>query len=407
MAATATVTILPVVPPTTWPEPPEEMTVSTLIDIESCPRRWALTSAEYPALWAGRGYPPRVRLSTLVGSVVHLVIERVARELVHAGCATVYDGKAAEVMKALGGYTTLVQDCLDRVISRHAKNPRVGRFLEHLTHSLRRQVPELRAQAQGLLGRVRLSSITNAGRAERSRSRGALPNGTFTEIELRASQIGWKGKADLLALSEEACEIIDFKTGVEDHAHEFQISVYALLWSRDAELNPTRRHADRLTLAYSAKDITVPTPSAAQLHTLELELIARREAAQEAVRVGPPEARPTLENCRFCDVRQLCDAYWRSGIPVTTSGTPIGTKAVDLEVTILERHGPASWEGVVTGALFGTQHTRIVLRTSEEGIDLRRGDVIRFLDVLATPGESVAVPLVLTMTSASEAFRVR
>ena len=44
-------------PPDTWPEPPREMSVSSLRAIESCPRRWALSTASYPNLWRGIGYP--------------------------------------------------------------------------------------------------------------------------------------------------------------------------------------------------------------------------------------------------------------------------------------------------------------------------------------------------------------
>jgi hypothetical protein len=46
--------------PAAWPDPPAEMTVTTLAEIEACPRRWTLGAAHYPALWTGRGYPPRV-----------------------------------------------------------------------------------------------------------------------------------------------------------------------------------------------------------------------------------------------------------------------------------------------------------------------------------------------------------
>jgi hypothetical protein len=47
-------------------------------------------------------------------------------------------------------------------------------------------------------------------------------------FELRAKSIGWKGKADLLVLADDACEITDFKTGAADEAHKFQVRVYAM-----------------------------------------------------------------------------------------------------------------------------------------------------------------------------------
>jgi hypothetical protein len=47
--------------------------------------------------------------------------------------------------------------------------------------------------------------------------------GAFPEIELRTPRFSWKGKVDLLAISDSACEITDFKTGVPDEAHKFLV----------------------------------------------------------------------------------------------------------------------------------------------------------------------------------------
>ena len=64
-----------VVTPTTWPAPPAEMSVSTHAEIDECPRRWALSAADYPDLWSGRGYPQKLQVAALAGSVVHLALE--------------------------------------------------------------------------------------------------------------------------------------------------------------------------------------------------------------------------------------------------------------------------------------------------------------------------------------------
>ena len=78
--------------PSAWPNAPAEMTVTALAEIEACPRRWALGAAPYPDLWSGRGYPPRVQLSALAGTVVHRALEAITRELVRAGCPTATPG---------------------------------------------------------------------------------------------------------------------------------------------------------------------------------------------------------------------------------------------------------------------------------------------------------------------------
>src|SRR5215470_12895945 len=87
------------VAPSAWPAPPKEMTVSALSEIEACPRRWALASAEYHDLWAGRGYPPKPALSSLAGSVVHFAIETITKAFVQAGCASVQDACAVQAMQ--------------------------------------------------------------------------------------------------------------------------------------------------------------------------------------------------------------------------------------------------------------------------------------------------------------------
>ena len=270
------------------------MTVTALREIESCSRRWSLSAGHYPDVWNGRGYPPRVQLGALSGTVVHLALEVITRALVRAGCLSLHDPTVLQVLRNLGGYTKVVNDCIDRVLSRLASNPRAQRVLEWAARSLRAQVPELRNRAQTILCRVRLlRTPTRNAESNTPRVRGPLSMGSFPEIELRAQEIGWKGKADLLVLTSEACEITDFKTGAPDEGHRFQIQVYALLWSRDGELNPDRRRADRLLVLYGGEEIEFAAPTEVELDELEVRaayLVA--SAAYEAVSHHPPEAHP-------------------------------------------------------------------------------------------------------------------
>jgi len=106
---------LTVITPTTWPSAPAEMSVSTYSDIEECPRRWALGAAEYPDLWSGRGYPPRLQVAALAGSVVHLALEIITKQLTRAGASSQDHPLATQVLKELGGYTNVVQHCVERI----------------------------------------------------------------------------------------------------------------------------------------------------------------------------------------------------------------------------------------------------------------------------------------------------
>lgn len=392
--------------PTSWPEPPAEMTVSTLAEIESCPRRWALSMAAYPELWNERGYPPRVHLKTLAGSVVHAVLETVTKNLARAGCPSVQDESAVAVLQRLGGLSKLVAEAIDQLMGRLATNPRSNRVRDHFTRSLRAQVPELRGRVQTMLCRRHMPQ-SSAGPAPtgRPRVRGPLANGVYCEIELRAPQFHWRGKADLLALAPDACELTDFKTGEPSEDHQFQLRMYALLWSRDGELNPARRLAGRLVLAYPSGDVEVPAPTADNLDELERQVTNRGAAARQAVAARPPEARPDAQRCRYCGVRQLCDTYW---FPETrrTLASQAGQHAFgDIEANIVGRHGPSSWNILVPDPAGTAQPARGLLRTNAD-IQFEPGDHVRILDAaLSGRGREGEDTKVVTLGVLSEVFR--
>ena len=393
--------------PTEWPDVPSVMTVTTVGEIESCPRRWALGAARYPDLWSGPGYPPRVQVRALSGTVVHLSLELITRALVRVGCPSPQDPAALQVMKDLGGYTKVVNVRIDHVLEHLANNPRAQPVMEFAARSLRGQVPELRSRVQTMLCRMRLPRV-EARRTEggASKVRGPLTTGAYPEIELRAERIGWKGKADLLLLSSDACEIIDFKTGAPRDEHEFQMQVYALLWSRDAHLNPDGRPADRLILAYPSGDVEVAAPTQSDLNELELLLITHREAAHQAVSQHPPEARPDAQQCRYCAVRQLCDEYWVAEtqsrmIPEVEDG-----RFGDIQVTITGRHGPSSWDAIIDVSQHVEPGKVAVIRASDD-LKLPAGHRLRILDAaVAVDDEDDARPAVITLGAVSEVYTV-
>lgn len=386
------------------------MTVTTLRSIESCPRRWALGAAHYPELWSGRGYPPRVQLSALSGTVVHLVLEAISSALINAGCASLQDPAALRVLKDLGGYTTVVNGCIDRTLEPLARNPRAQRMVEYATRSLRSQVPELRTLAQIMLCRRRLQSAqAGYATAAASKTRGPLGVGTFRELTLRARHLAWKGKADLLVLSDRACEIIDFKTGSPAEHHEFQIRVYALLWGRDDELNPDRRCADRLVLAYSSGDVDIAPLSEADCEQLERELSSRTATALAALAQQPPEARPDPRHCPYCDVRHMCTEYW-TGETQYLMGRGLEDRHVaDATVAITGTHGPASWEGLVISSAIAKQGQRVLLRADNRSLSLVPRQTVQVLSArsTATAEEDGGEPvLILTLGAASEVYLV-
>ena len=393
--------------PLSWPEAPQDISVTALTEIEACPRRWALRRADYPTLWGRRGYPPRVHTGALLGSVVHLALETIIRGLIRARCPSVRDTVAIKVMRSLGGYTHVLNNCVDRITDRLQMNPRAQRSLEFVARFARAQIPHLRTQVQSMLSQARLEEGGSShANPSPSGSRGPIAKGTYSELEVRSSRIGWKGKVDLLVISPEACEITDFKTGKPSEAHRFQLVVYALLWALDEERNPQGRPATRLILAYDSGEVEVPVPNPDGLKALEQELVERRAAARAAVSQNPPEARPDPSHCSSCEVRQLCDEYWTSGVQRKRFDEDRGTHFGDFEVTITARHGPSSWDArfeLPEDRLGGDQ--AVVRTTVGEGLKI--GDRLRLLDgAILTVEENPEQPAVVTLGTTSETFRV-
>lgn len=396
-----------VVSPASWPAPPAEMSVSTEAEIGECPRRWALGAAAYPDLWSGRGYPPRLQVAALAGTVVHLALEIITRQLARAEVPSLEDPLAMAVLKELGGYTRVVEECVERVLGRFAGNPRAQPVMEHAQRTLRGQVPALRAQVQSMLVRLRLPGANSRAPQSAPRSgsvsprRSPLTRGAHPEVELHASSIGWKGKVDLLVLGED-CEITDFKTGAPDEAHEFQVRVYAVLWRMDDSLNPTGLLVNRLVLAYHGRDVEVAPPSAPEIEEIGRDLLDRRRAAESALTVRPPVARPSINACRYCGVRQLCDAYWREAeVALSEDG-----RFVDVELSITGHHGPTSLDAVVVRARSLRPGTRVLLRF-QQASDPGTGARLRVLQgALARDPEDADAPAIVTLGIFSEAYWV-
>jgi hypothetical protein len=390
--------------PASWPDAPADMTVSTLIDIEGCPRRWALTSAAYPHLWNDRGYPPRLQIKALAGSVVHLALETITKEVAQAGCPSVQDASAVAVLQRLGGLSRVVNQSIDRMLERVAANPRARHLLEHVGRSLRAQAPDLRGHVQSVLCRRHLPRRPNPGPISGAKHRARLASGIYCELELRAAALRWKGKADLLALSDDVCEITDFKTGEPSDKHHFQIRTYAFLWSRDVDLNPDQRRASRLILAYPSGDNDVQSPDCEELVELGQQLASRGAAARQAVSRRPPEAMPEAQQCRYCGVRHLCDTYWLTETQRALASQMVPQSFGDIEVTILGRHGPSSWDIGTNVPAETTQPGRGLLRTNGN-IEFRAGDSLRILDAAITGKDDAGGPLVVTLGVLSETFR--
>lgn len=382
------------------------MTYSTLRELEACSRRWALASADYPEVWPGRGYPRRLSIPRIAGTIVHDVIDHVTRALVRTRCLTIQAPEAVQVMRDLGGFTRLLEEAAERALSSYTNNPRAANRLEVARRTLQSQLPDFRRRAQALLMSVRTAPADVppppdvASGDERRPTRHPLRPGAYSEVDVIASVMRWKGTIDLLTVSQAGSEIVDFKTGEPSDDHSLQVRIYALLWSLDRELNPTGTPPTTLVVAYTKGQTPVPAPRTQDLDTLRRDISARSDAARRFEGSIPP-AKPSPDNCANCDVRQICDDYWTDTAQQLVHPTPGVSDVIDGEFVLGARLGPANWEITHRVVSPTAQAKPNVLRCAEPKVDLRTGIVVRVVggQIWTAPDEKGLVTLNVGPTS--------
>lgn len=423
--------------PATWPSPPALMSYTALRDIETCPLLWGLRQGDYADVWAGKGYPPAPTGATLAGHVVHVALERVVRAAGQARDSLAGDPGDADPMalmvtalRALGGISAVLDAVFRETVTEWESNPRLSPRAKEFANELQRQLPSLRLRVQHFLNHVDLGRLRAAGRTTCGSEGGSreqrvplpLAPGLHAEVPLVNEALGWYGKADLLRVGAEAGaaggdEIIDFKTGLPKPEHAFQLRIYALLWARESRRNPTGRRARKLTVLYGGGPVDVPAPTTDQeLDNVAQEIVARTAEARSLTEQHPPPARPSREACEWCDVRQMCPAFWAPATraSIAPASAPSRQQA-DVGVQIVQRQGTWSWVAIVreVGALSDeiVVGTRVLMRARPHDEHLASlivaGGLLRITGAqLVPPSDESGGLSVLSLTRSTEAFQL-
>lgn len=371
---------------------------SSLKEAEECPRRWMLSRADYPGIWTRHGYPPRPSAAALLGDVVHAALEAILLGFKTAGCTSARDPSTIGVLKGLGGYSKLAERAIDQRLALLAANPRAAERLDSLRTTLLLRLPDIRQRIQEIVSRVHVvPAQVHAKAPTDTQQRLPLDNGSHPEVTLQSKDLRLLGRVDLVTVSADVCEIVDYKTGAEDLQHQDQLRMYALLWNLDGDLNPARRPATRLVLAYATRDVAVDPPDADDLDRLKLEVRERIEQVEEALVVRPPVAHPSAAWCHLCSVRQLCPEYWASP---ELAAVQAASERFDFAGIVAAQNGPRSWM-----LASGREGSKLLLRTPSEAVRFDLGEQIRILDLFRTEDPESEFPMG-TMTQGSEIFRL-
>ena len=364
-------------PPTSWPSPPRRFSISALHEAESCPRRWALRHATYGGI--GEGYPSKLSLGAVRGRVIHAALERIAIALDRAHAASMSD--VVTVLIALGGISAVLERELAVVTGEVGDTARGHKHLAHTMEQVRRQLPNMRLTVQSALQRALRfpAGAIVLQRALPGKESAPLESGFHTEVRLAPPDMDWVGIADVIRLTGNECEIIDYKSGEESRSHEEQLRLYALLWARDHRLNPFGRLADHLTLIYPDGVREVQPPTRHDLDQMEMELRDRVREARSGLEEAPPAARVTPENCRFCDVKHLCADYWtEAGQQCVQEATPPSIRS--LQVLVLEQRSPSFGIGTIDLDAYLEAGSRVLLNHTPPP-PLNAGGRARLMDV--------------------------
>lgn len=392
-----------------WPRTPEYWSSSSLKEIESCPRRWMLSRATYPEVWASRGYPQVPGLAALFGDVVHETLEVVVSALNRAGCTATDTADAVGVIRDLGGLSTVIRAAIDRKVTALVDNPRMSDEARNTLHqALVDQLGVASNRVQVFLSRGTLPAWAaevakvGPGSAPAQAPQGpphrtAVGSGAHPEVDVVAEGLRLWGRIDLLTVDDSGVTITDFKTGQDDPLHDEQVRLYALLWSLDRQANPARREVTALVVSYPGRDRAVPAPDEAALRALEASVAARIADADAETTTAEPRALPSPDNCAFCHVRHMCEEYWQHVAPPPASVPP--REWFDIEGTVLRQNGIKSW--VVEAAEGGTE---VLVRTPSPSNTLPVGQRVRVLGVRKVEDPDRPELVIAALGSGSETF---
>lgn len=390
-----------------WPATPALWSYSSLKELEACPRRWMLSRADYPDVWQRPGYPSLPVVAAIFGNVVHGVIEQLTKALGAAGITSPSAGDVVGVLGSLGGWRGIVLDAIERELARLEDNPRVSaERADRVRSELIRRAHEAADQVKAFLGRGVLPKTRGpepshgASVADAPKRRTPAGHGVHAERPVTADSLRVTGTIDQLVVGDTDVTVTDFKTGLEDDAHDDQVRLYALLWHLDDQTNPDGRPATQLRVAYPSHERPVAALDTAQLQALEAATAARVAIADQITAAPPPTAKPSEETCQYCHVKQFCDAYWPVLAPAVSE---VSTEQwFDFEGTVLRPNGSRSW----FVSPLNEPTTEVLVRTVETHVPFPLGQRVRLLGVRRSHDPDKPARLVISMVATSEWYPV-
>ena len=378
----------------------EWMSFHILQEAERCPLASVLRRSQYSQLWNRSGYPKKPIVPAAIGIIVHSSAQRLMRELMKDGVCSTRDEKAIETLRRLGGLSAVIKEEMSAFIQSEQINPRFQSFALAFERNLTNKLPRMRELLQELLSEqqwiVRSSGPrgkTSADAWSAGAKRFRLRLGTSFEVELREPALKWKGRVDVITVLNNSCSMLDLKTGEPSDTHIEQLRVYSVLWDGDQDLNPDRLPLSELKIFYGSSAVSLDLPTNESLADWRSALTKRTENVLKLLTLSPVPARPSPENCSGCQVKLLCNEYWK----LHRQG--LDDQFQDIEMKLISKRGDFGWVGEDTRN--GSSSRELLLTRPNGGLaywdELASGMRIRITDAHFTVREG-ETPLVVATT---------
>lgn len=313
--------------PTEWARAPAQYSYSTLRSLRECTLRWQLQRSSYGEQ---QGFPERPSMAAVMGKIIHHALELLFKALGARGLPAIGSTPFQQVLRELD-LVVRIRELVQRQQALLSAQPRsaglrVGMSERDLYNQVCRLFHPLYAQTRTARQERTIAPEKTFHQPEELLHR-LQAKGVLTEVRLSHPTLPLVGIIDLLWRDRGETRIVDFKTGVLQPHHREQLVLYALLWWRVTGDLPSH-----LELRYLEGTETFSVAEE-DLAALEEQLAAELPGLSVAFERPPAQRARLGSHCRHCDVRGMCDAYWKQRpVDVAVAGEGVWR---DAEVTVV------------------------------------------------------------------------
>lgn len=241
--------------------------------------------------------------AAVAGSVVHAAAEIILKQLITDGVGNTRSNAAAQAMRKLGGSSIVLSDALNDAVRKECANPSFTESKTTFLKQMEARMPRMREALQEILANRKVlpcaGAFASVARQSDPQRRG-LWHGTHFEVDLRDAGVMWKGRVDILVLSDEVARLRTSRLGKPDDSDRLQLHIYALLWDADGELNRRYTPVISLQLGYGGGVVFVNLPTQDDSTALKKDFLERTIRIRQELGRPVVPARPSPENCRYC-----------------------------------------------------------------------------------------------------------